>query len=287
MRRTWRRCARITLGLVPLVVMGSAGCAAVDALGLSKPSAKVVGVSLKDVGLQAATLVFDVAVDNPYGVPLPLVNVDYDLASQGKAFLSGKAAVQGAVPARGTKTISVPAKVTFQELLSVLKGVRPGAVVPYQAELGLSVDPPLTGPIRLPIKKEGQLPVPTVPEVSVQEVKWDKLSLNEAGGRFRLNMVNRNQFPVELSQFKYALSLGETEVARSSLMKSVAFGASGGAGTLDIPVSFSPKDMGLGLFRMLLGKTGGYGLKGMLDLKTPFGPMSLPIDKVGSTVFRK
>jgi len=63
MRRTWRRCARITLGLVPLVVMGSAGCAAVDALGLSKPSAKVVGVSLKDVGLQAATLVFDVAVD--------------------------------------------------------------------------------------------------------------------------------------------------------------------------------------------------------------------------------
>lgn len=278
---------RFGLCVVPLVLSGLTGCASVgDLLAFQKPGASIAGVSIKDIGLKAATLLFEVDVQNPYGVPLPLVNVDYGLASGAKPFLSGKADLQGSVPARGTKTVSVPATVTFSELLGVLKDVRPGSVVPYQAELGLSVKPPLADAIRLPIRKEGQLPVPTVPEVSVEEVKWDKLSLNEAGGRFRLNLVNRNQFPIELSKFTYALSLGDVEVANSSLARAVAFD-SGGAGTLDIPISVSPKQMGLGLFRMLTGKKGGYALKGTLDVKTPFGPMSLPIDKVGHTAFRK
>ena len=279
-----RRTGLVVMGLV---VAGLTGCASLeDALAFGKPSASILGVSFKDVGLEAATLLFNVNVENPYSVPLPLVNVDYGLASGATPFLSGKADLQGAVPAQGSKTVSVPATVKYAELLKVLEGVRPGAVVPYEAELGLSVKPPVAGPLRLPLKKQGQLPVPTVPEVSVQEVKWDKLSLNEAGGRFRLNMVNRNQFPVEMSKFTYALSLGDVEVANSSLARSVAF-TSGGAGTLDIPISVSPKQMGLGLFRLLTGKQGGYALKGTLDVKTPFGPMSLPIDKIGNTVFRK
>ena len=38
-------------------------------------------------------------IENPYSAPLPLVNLDYALSSRGTAFLSGKADVQGTVPA--------------------------------------------------------------------------------------------------------------------------------------------------------------------------------------------
>ena len=280
-----RRTGLVVMGLV---VAGLTGCASLeDALAFGKPSASILGVSFKDVGLEAATLLFNVNVENPYSVPLPLVNVDYGLASGATPFLSGKADLQGAVPAQGSKTVSVPATVKYAELLKVLEGVRPGAVVPYEAELGLSVKPPVAGPLRLPLKKQGQLPVPTVPEVSVQEVKWDKLSLNEAGGRFRLNMVNRNQFPVTLSKLQYALSLGGAEVANSSIQKAVALAADGGAGTIDIPLSFSPKKFGLAALRMLTGKEGAYALKGSLEVNTPFGPMTLPLDKVGSAALRR
>lgn len=37
-----------------------------------------------------------------------------------------------------------------------------GSKIPYSAELGLSVDTPALGLIRLPLKKEGELVLPTV-----------------------------------------------------------------------------------------------------------------------------
>ncbi len=277
------RIAAVACGL--WLVAALAGC---DALSrFSKPSARITGVGLKDISLDALTLMFDVEVSNPYSAPLPLVNLDYALASAGSPFLSGQADIQGTVPAKGAKTLALPARVNYLELFKAVKGVRPGDVIPYAAELGLSVKPPAVGALRLPMKKEGKLPVPTVPDVDVKDIKWQGLSLDQAGGVLRLGVVNRNKFPVDLAKINYGLSLGGVEVATSSLAKPVAFGADGGAGELEVPLSFSPQKLGLSAYRMLTGGGAGYKLNGSMDLGTPFGPMSLPFDKIGNTVFRR
>jgi len=262
-----------------------AGCGALQAI--RKPTARITGVRLENISLKAVTLVFDLEIGNPYSVPLPLANVDYSLASEGRRFLSGQADMQGAVPAGGAKTVSLPAELEYLALLAVVKKIRPGSVVPYAAELGLSVDPPLGGRLRLPLRKEGKLPVPAPPAVEVTEVQWDQLSLNHAGGRVRLKLTNRNQFPVTLSKLTYGLSLGGVEVARSSLREPVFFRGGGGAGMLEIPISLSPKRLGLAAFRMLTGKGAGYRFEGDLDVKTDFGPMSLPIRGIGKTLFKR
>ena len=271
---------------VPLL-SALAGCSVVDALGLQKPGAKVVGVGLDGIDLTAATLRFDVEVSNPYSAPLPLVNLDYGLASKGKAFLSGKADLQGTVPAGGKKTFSLPAKVTYKDLLAALSGVRPGSVVPYEADLGLSVNAPVAGPLRLPLKKKGQLPVPAAPDVSIEEIRWDDLTLSKAGGTIRLNVANRNQFPVELAKLAYGLNLADVKVAETAVAKPLSFAADGGAQTLEIPISLSPSQLGLAAWNVLSGKGADYKLVGAMDVKTPFGPMNLPIAKIGRTVFKR
>jgi hypothetical protein len=58
------------------------------------------------------------------------------------------------------------------EMLKALKGVRPGSKIPYGAELGLSVDTPALGLIRLPLKKEGELVLPTVSGALINDV-WN------------------------------------------------------------------------------------------------------------------
>ena len=111
--------------------------------------------------------------------------------------------------------------------------------------------------------------------------------LREVTGLVMLSVVNRNQFPVDLSKITYALSLGDTQVADTSLAKRVSFGSDGGAGVVEIPLTFSPERAGLGLLGLLAGQGSGYKLRGSLDLDTPSGPMSLPVDKVSKTVFRR
>ncbi len=265
-----------------------AGCAALrDALALQRPTARITGVSLQDVGLEAATLLFDVEVANPLSVPLPLVNLDYALASRDVPFLSGKADLAGTVPAGGTKTLSLPARVAYLKLLEVLKDVRPGAVVPYDAQLGLSVDVPAAGALRLPLKKSGSLPVPVAPTIDIAEIAWTGVSLDQAAGRVKLHVVNRNQFPVELSRFAYALALGGVDVADASIAQAVPFDAATGAATVEIPIAFSPRKAGLAVLDLILGKGAAYRLKGTMDLTTPYGAMSLPVERAAETLFRR
>jgi LEA14-like dessication related protein len=266
-----------------VLVGGVVGCGS-----LSRPTGEIVGVRIQDVDLKSLTLVFDVQVGNPYPVALPMVGVDYRLASEGQLFLSGKAEqAEGSVPAHGQRTIGLPVTIVYLDLMAAVKSIRPGAVVPYAAELDLTVDAPVVGRTRLPLRKEGRLPVPTVPDVEVAEVKWEKVSTAEIRGTARLNVVNRNRFAVELNTLQYALALGDVEVAKASLAQPVALAADGGKGSIEIPIALSPQQAGLGLLRMLTGSGSSYSFRGTADLRTAFGAMSLPVEKVGKTLFNR
>lgn len=150
------RTSLLTSCLLSVLAVGP-GC---EMLGLAKPSAKVVGVKVDDVGLRSARLVFDVNVENPYSSPLPLGNLDYSLASEGKPFLKGESATQGSIPAKGAKVVNLPVDVPYQEVYSTLSGLRGKDEIPYTATLGLSVDTPVLGKLRLPMEKAGTLPLP-------------------------------------------------------------------------------------------------------------------------------
>ena len=141
-------------------------------LNLQKPTARMAGLKFQEVKLNSATLLFDVEVDNPYPVALPLMNLDYGLSSNAEPFLNGNAELQTTIPAKSKKTVSLPANINYLDMLKALKGIRPGSKIPYKADLGLSVDAPALGLIRLPLKKEGEIVLPTVSNVDVKDI-WD------------------------------------------------------------------------------------------------------------------
>jgi LEA14-like dessication related protein len=250
-----------------------------------RPSARVVGATLEDVSLRDATLAFDVEVTNPYSLPLPLVDVDYALSGRGKPLVSGKAPLTGTIPAGQKRTFQVPAKVTFSEVLSALRDFRPGQVLPYTAEMGFSLDTPVLGALRLPVRKEGELPVPTAPDVRLQQIRWEKLTLRQAKGVVELALTNRNEFSMDLREMTSQLSLSGVEVGRLDVSKAVSLARSGGKGSLEIPISFSAAKVGLGLFRMLSGSGAQYDLTGSLDVATPYAPMRLPLSAKGTVPF--
>ncbi|MBS3735210.1 MAG: LEA type 2 family protein [Phycisphaerae bacterium] len=130
-----------------------------------KPNARITGVTLQDVRAAGSTLLFDVQVDNPNTIDLPMSDVDYALSSGGQPFVNGKADVQGTLPAGGSKTLGVPVQIRYAELIRAVAGARPGATIPYTAEMGFSVDVPLLGSLRVPVSKEGQLAIPSTDDL--------------------------------------------------------------------------------------------------------------------------
>ena len=140
---------------------------------VKKPTASLKAVSFENITLKSATLLFDVEVQNPYPVALPLLNMDYALATGANKLLSGKADLQTTIPANDKKVVSLPATISYLDVAKAFMGIRPGSKIPYRADVGLSVDTQSLGQIRLPLNKTGELSAPAIPEID--KLDWKKL----------------------------------------------------------------------------------------------------------------
>jgi LEA14-like dessication related protein len=275
-----------TTTLLLAFLLALPGCATLASLlgEQPKPQVTVTGVRIADLSLTDLTVVFDLTITNPYAVPLPLVNLDYALASGAQPFLQGQAPMQGTVPVSGSKTVSVPTKVVFLELLKVLQSVRPGAVLPYRATLGLSVNAPVIGTLRLPLEQDGQLPVPTAPNVSIPSIAWKSVSLAGVAGVLKLRVGNPNAFAFDVAGLDYDIKLGSFSLVKGGLTNAASLTA-GGSQDIAINVAVSTAQAGLAIVRMLQGQGSGYSLGGALSLGTPWGPLRIPLATTGQVSF--
>lgn len=141
---------------VTAVALTAGGCGM-----MQQPTARISSANLGEVSPTYMVMRFDVVVENPYNFALPLSNLDYKLSSEGQEFMNGTADVEGDVPAQSSRVLDIPVRINYRELLSTVSGARPGGSIPYKADLGLSVNVPALGPMRLPMSSEGRLNLPT------------------------------------------------------------------------------------------------------------------------------
>lgn len=266
--------------LLPLALSGCAG--AMHLLDASRPSARVSGAHLGELSTSGLRLTVDVDVTNNMPVAVPLLGLDWALATEGEPFLSGAIEPGGGVPAGGTRTVPVPMEVLFTRLLSTVTTLRPGAVASYAVDLGLSLELPGGERVRLPLRQEGSLPIPAVPSIGVETIRLEELSLQSARGVVRLAIGNTNLFPMEIEALTYGLRLGNTSIADGSTGIPGSLDA-GETRPLEIPLDVSPIAAGAALLQTLSSGRTGYTIEGVLRVTTPFGDMNIPFGSSGET----
>jgi len=277
----------ITVVFAFLCTIILAACGSLDKAidSAPKPAARLLGVGVRDLRLHSVDLVFDVEVSNPYAVSLPLVNLNYALTSGKQQLLAGSIKPSGSVPAGGSSIIQLPARLDLPGLLKTLPGVKPGALVPYTAQLNIIVEPPLLGPMNLPLKRSGEIPVPAIPEISLATFDVDTLSLEKISGTAKLRIRNINEFAIDLSQIRFDLAMGGKKVASTQLRNTSKL-APGQSATVDLPIAVSPRTAGAGLLNLLAGNDADYAISGRLDVMTRYGELALPFSQRGNTAVR-
>jgi len=165
---------RIFIMITAMNLIWIAGCQTVESiLAVQKPKANLLGLRFDEITLTQATLLFDVEIENPYPVALPLTNLDYALSTNDNPLLSGKAKLASLIDAQSSKKVALPVTVSYLDIAKAFRDIRPGSQIPYKADLGMSVDTPALGTITLPMTKKGQLDVPTIPKLN--EINWEKI----------------------------------------------------------------------------------------------------------------
>ena len=145
-----------------------AGCEATRDIQYDRePAAHLEAMRFGSVELDYATLLFDVEIDNPYRVGLPVQRLRYALISDGRTFLTATAFDNVTVPPNTKKVLTLSDQVTYARLLRALDG-EPGSTIPFKAELTLSLDAPGSEWINLHAENEGNIVLPEPPEIKVE-----------------------------------------------------------------------------------------------------------------------
>jgi hypothetical protein len=154
---------------VGVVLLLLAGCGSVEeSASLRRPTVRLVSMQFKDVDAYGATVLFDVQVVNHYPAELPLRRFSYVVSSRGQRFMAGTAALAMRIPYAGSQTVSLPARIDYADTIRHLGGARPGATIPYEAQLELVVNTPRLGPVTLPLSGTGEVLLPPVPAAGIE-----------------------------------------------------------------------------------------------------------------------
>jgi LEA14-like dessication related protein len=162
---------RVIQRLILSVVLAAAffaGCESMSDIQYDRePAARLEAMRFGGVELDYATLLFDVEIDNPYPVSLPIPRLRYALISDGHTFLTATALDNVSVPPNTKKVITLADEVTYARLLRALDG-EPGSTIPFKAELTLSLDAPGSEWINLHAENKGNILLPEPPEIKVE-----------------------------------------------------------------------------------------------------------------------
>jgi len=154
-----------------------AGCEATRDIQYDRePAARLEAMRFGSVELDYATLLFDVEIDNPYRVSLPVPRLRYALVSEGRTFLTATVYDNVTVPPNTKKVLTLSDEVTYTRLLKALHG-ESGSTIPFKAELTLSLDMPGSGWINLHAEKEGNILLPKSPEINVEGITYNAVDV--------------------------------------------------------------------------------------------------------------
>jgi LEA14-like dessication related protein len=139
-----------------LLCIALTGCS----LFMTKPEVAVKSVTLAGADRKGVQLDFLLAVTNPNPYRLNLDGYSYDLLVSSMPLARGESCDAMEFAANAATDVRLPIKVSFRDLLQVIRKSPDPDNVPYQLKAALSLQTPL-GPMAIPLDKQGTFSVPS------------------------------------------------------------------------------------------------------------------------------
>lgn len=253
-----------------------------ETIGFGKPTADVSAIHIPSINLEKAEIVVDVLIKNPNPVPIPLIDINYLIESDGRKLISGLIPDAGTIHAHGEETVKIPVKLIYDDIKSTYHDIKPGSIIPYRIKVDLIVDVPVFGRLTLPLEKTGEIPIPYKPDVDIEKIHFQRFSFEETVAILHLRLENKNDFELGLKDLDCEVWLSDVSIGSTDLSEFTPIDKNG-ISHVDLPITFRPKDFGSALWDMIRGRGTGYTIKGNIHVNTPFGEMKLPIVKEGGT----
>ena len=215
-----------------------------------KPTARLIDTRLTNISFEQADLVFDLAVQNQNPFAINLAGLEYDLKIENRSLISGITAQGLKIGPAATSNVQLPVTLKFADLKKLPGEIWQQDKFSYQLDSRLIVDLPVIGNYAIPVAKQGELPVPRLPRVSLNDVTVRNLNISSAELVARVEIENPNAFDLVLTDFDYRLKINRQEWGQGSIQDNIRVPEKGRS-TIDIPVKLDMLSMGRTVYQAL------------------------------------
>ena len=258
-----------------LVILFVTGCKIMEPF-FSKPTVSYEKMSLQDMSLFDATMLFTFRVDNPNPVGVVIQKGTYNLAIEGDSVVSGTVAEQVRVMAGGSESIQLPVHINFMDFFNSVTALAQRDEVAYMLSGSFDV----MG-FTIPYETGGKLALPKFPEMSVESMNISELSLSRAKISVVLAVRNLNDFAIGLDRLRYSLDVGEFNFL-AGVMESLRGIDKNDRVQISVPLEMDFVSMGRSVIQLLGRNSASYRISGDMRFNTPGGGTRyLPFSRVG------
>jgi LEA14-like dessication related protein len=247
------------------------GCAQLQNLlqkSLTKPTASVTGARVSGLSFMQIDLLFDVKVDNPNSVGVNLAGFDYGLKINDHSIFSGNKDDALKIEAQASSIIQIPLSLKYDDIYQSVKDLKSKKSSSYMFDGGVSFDLPVLGLTRIPISKSGEVPLISLPKVSVKNITMKTLSWSGAAMQLDIAVKGTGGMDLVLDNLNYGLNIGGQNWVDGKTSDKISIG-SGGEKIISIPFKLNFIEMGRSLYDLVTGDSAlEYKLLGDMTLSS-------------------
>ncbi|MDR0313914.1 MAG: LEA type 2 family protein [Treponema sp.] len=156
-------------------------------------------------------------IDNPNVFPIPVPDLNYNYTVNGIPLIRSGIASTGLIAASSATPITIKVGVQYSDIIALLGSLGSGTQLSSLMKLDSSFAIPAMEGITSSFEMPAILPVFHMPEISFQGINVKNMSLLGLDLVINWEIDNKNDFPLDLSNFNYDLMVNNSPWAQGTL----------------------------------------------------------------------
>ena len=259
-----------------------------DLLAPYTPKLSFQKLELNRIDFSSIDVDFKFNVANPNPVSVKLAQFGYALGLEGVEFVKGRNTDGFQLKSKGDTELAIPVGLKFADIFKLVQNVDGKDDIGFSIAGDFGFDTPV-GMATVPFKEEGRFPVVRPPKVSLKGARVKEVNLlkNKASLAVDLGFANpKGGAAISFAGFDYALTMAGKPIA-GGILENVQGVAGGAEQTVSLPIDLNLLQLGSSVIQLVQGKSAAdFGLKGTVQVGTPFGAIPLDIAEIGSFLLK-
>ncbi len=183
--------------------------------GTLKPRVELGRFEYTDISDKTISLNMYLLIDNPLPVAFKARNVDYSIYINGEEVIKDSYAKAIQLKSEDSTTIALPAKLNAKKLIAVLSDLERRGVdsTNYRIRTTFNLDVPILGERTFTIDQTRRRPTYYIPQIKVEDIDFGKLSLKAMDVAAKVNIINKNKFPYNITDTHYTITINGKQLA--------------------------------------------------------------------------